>query len=98
MMDLIKSMNAEQRISMNISTDGSNVWQSGVGGAEYAVLPSPPDPAVPPGGALPLSGYSKSYDANSSFVNATSAAVDGQLALTYQNLLQQTFLTQQNGQ
>ena len=91
-MDLIKSMNAEQRISMNISIDGSNVWQSGVSGAEYAVLPSHPDPLVPAGGAIALSGYSKTYDANSSFVNPTSAAVDGQLALTYQNLLQQTFL------
>jgi uncharacterized protein (DUF1501 family) len=30
MMDLIKSFNAEQRVSMNISMDGSNVWQTGV--------------------------------------------------------------------
>ena len=90
MMDLIKSLNAEQRISMNISTDGSNVWQSGVTGAEYAVLPS--NPADNTGGAIGLSGYKKVYDPNSTFVNATSAAVDGQLAATYQNLLQQTFL------
>ena len=89
MMDLIKGLNAEQRLSMNISTDGSNVWQSGISGAEYAVLPSLPNVA---GGAISLSGYSKAYDANSSFVNPTSAAVDGQLALTYSNLLQQTLL------
>ncbi len=90
MMDLIKGLNSEQRVSMNISTDGSNVWQSGVSGAEYAVVPS--HPSVAGGGAIALSGYSKNYDGNSSFVNPTSAAVDGQLAATYQNLLQQTFL------
>ena len=88
-MDLIKSLNTEQRISMNVSTDGSNVWQSGVTGAEYAVIPS--NPADGTGGAIGLSGYKKAYD-SSAFVNATSAAVDGQLAVTYQNLLQQTFL------
>ena len=57
MMDLIRSMNAEQRISMNISTDGSNVWQSGVSGAEYAVIPS--SPTDNSGGAIALSGYKK---------------------------------------
>jgi len=90
MMDLIKSINAEQRISMNISMDGSNVWQSGVSGAEYAVVPK--NYADGSGGAIGLSGYKKDYDANSSFLNPTSTAVDGQLAATYSNLLQQTFL------
>jgi uncharacterized protein (DUF1501 family) len=90
MMDLIRQINAEQRISMNISMDGSNVWQSGVSGAEYAVVPS--NPADGTGGAIALSGYKRGYDANSSFLNPVSTAVDGQLAATYSNLLQQTFL------
>jgi uncharacterized protein (DUF1501 family) len=90
MMDLIKSINAEQRISMNLSMDGSNVWQSGVSGAEYAVVPK--NYADGSGGAIALSGYKKEYDASSSFINPTSTAVDGQLAATYSNLLQQTFL------
>lgn len=90
MMDLIKSLNTEQRISMNISMDGSNVWQSGVSGAEYAVRPF--NPANNTGGAIGLSGYRKNYGTNSLMLNATSTAVDSQLALTYSNLLQQTFL------
>lgn len=90
MMDLIKSLNAEQRVSMNISMDGSNVWQTGVTGAEYAV--SPGNDQAPNGGAVALAGYNSGYDSNSELVNATSAAIDSQLASTYQNLLQQTFL------
>ncbi len=90
MLDLIKSLNTEQRISMNISMDGSNVWQSGVSGAEYAVVPK--NYADGSGGAVALSGYKKGYDANGSFLNPVSTAIDGQLAGTYSNLLQQTFL------
>lgn len=89
MMDLIKGLNTEQRISMNISMDGSNVWQTGVTGAEYAV--SPGNDQQPDGGATALAGYNAGYDPNNGFANASSTAVDGQLAVTYQNLLQQTF-------
>lgn len=90
MMDLIKGLNAEQRISMNISMDGSNVWQTGVTGAEYAV--SPGNSQEPNGGAVALTGYNPAYDENNPYSNASSTAVDSQLAATYQNLLQQTFL------
>lgn len=90
MMDLIKSLNTEQRISMNISMDGSNVWQSGVTGAEYAVIPFNPENGT--GGAIALSGYRKGYESNTLMLNATATAIDSQLALTYSNLLQQTFL------
>jgi uncharacterized protein (DUF1501 family) len=90
LMDLIKGINAEQRLSMNISMDGSNVWQSGITGAEYAVAPG--NEQEPDGGAAALAGYKAGYDANTNFVNASSTAVDSQLALTYQNLLQQTFI------
>jgi len=90
MMDLIKGLNAEQRLSMNISMDGSNVWQTGISGAEYAV--SPGNQQEPNGGAVALTGYNAGYNLNNGFENASSTAVDGQLAATYQNLLQQTFV------
>jgi uncharacterized protein (DUF1501 family) len=89
MMDLIKGMNTEQRVSMNVSLDGSNVWQTGVTGAEYAV--SAGNDQEPNGGAVALSGYKAGYD-TSPFTNAASTAVDSQLAQTYRNLLQQTFV------
>lgn len=89
MMDLIKELNAERRVSMNISLDGSNVWQTGVSGAEYAV--SPGNDQQPVGGAVALSGYNAGYDANNGFNNAASTAVDSQVAATYQNLLQQSY-------
>jgi uncharacterized protein (DUF1501 family) len=89
MMDLIKEINSNQIVSMNISIDGSNVWQSGVSGAEYAVSPgNSQDPAS--GGAVALSGYADGYTAGNDFLNATSAAVDSQLALQYNNLFAQT--------
>ena len=90
MMDLIKDVNVNQTVSMNISTDGSNVWQSGVTGAEYAVDPG--NDQDPTGGATALAGYAPDYVAGNAVTNATSAAVDSQLALQYTNLLQQTFV------
>ena len=89
MMDLIKDINPSQVVSMNISMDGSNVFQSGVSGAEYAVNPG--NPNEPEGGATPLAGYNAGYDANYAFTNAASSAVDGMLARNYSNLLQQTY-------
>lgn len=89
MMDLIKQVNANQALSMNISTDGSNVWQTGVTDAEYAVDPG--NAQDPEGGATALAGYAPSYVSGGTFANATSAAVDSQLAQEYTNLLQQTF-------
>jgi len=87
MMDLIKDINPSQLVSMNISVDGSNVFQSGITGAEYAVNP---------GGATPLAGYSEGYissevSGNAGFMNATSSAVDSMLARQYSHLLQGTF-------
>lgn len=91
MMDLIKSINPGQAVSMNISTDGSNVWQSGISGAEYAVNPG--NAQEPTGGATPLTGYNANYSNNPdhAFRNLTSAAIDSQLAEQYTNLLQQTY-------
>lgn len=88
MMDLIKSVNVNQVVSMNVSTDGSNVWQTGVTDAEYAVDPGNAQEA---GGAVALAGYSQLYSTGDPFVNATSAAVDSQLAQEYTHLLEHTF-------
>jgi uncharacterized protein (DUF1501 family) len=92
MMDLIKSINPGQAVSMNISTDGSNVWQSGITGAEYAVNPGNAQEPTS-GGATPLTGYNAAYSSNPNhaFRNLTSAAIDSQLAQEYTNLLQQTY-------
>ena len=89
MLDILKDVNANPILSMNISTDGSNVWQTGVSDAEYAV--SPGNDNDPTGGAVPLSGYAANYVSGDALVNATSAAVDSQLAQDYTNLFQQTF-------
>jgi uncharacterized protein (DUF1501 family) len=89
MMDLMKDINANQAVSMNISIDGSNVFQTGITGAEYAVDPG--NDNDPTGGAVALTGYQATYSASNGFVNATGAAVDSQLAQHYTNLLQESF-------
>ncbi|QJE96309.1 DUF1501 domain-containing protein [Luteolibacter luteus] len=86
MMDLIKDINPNQLVSMNISMDGSNVFQSGVTGAEYAVKPSI---SATEGGAQALLGYAEGYSANN-LTDVSSAAVDSMLARQYSHLLQQT--------
>jgi uncharacterized protein (DUF1501 family) len=91
MMDLIKSVNPGQAVSMNISMDGSNVFQSGVTGAEYAVNPG--NQNEPTGGATALAGYQKNYNANDPFANAASTAMDGMLARQYNHLLRETWQT-----
>lgn len=84
MADLIKELNRDQTVPMNVSIAGSNVWQTGTTGAEYAITPS---------GAVALAQYNPTFDAGSgdAFRQAISAAVDSQLALHYSNLLQKTF-------
>jgi uncharacterized protein (DUF1501 family) len=89
MMDLIKDINPSQLVSMNISMDGSNVFQSGITGAEYAVNPG--NSNEPLGGAEALAGYVEDYEEDSVLGNAASSAVDSMLALQYSHLLQETF-------
>jgi uncharacterized protein (DUF1501 family) len=89
MMDLIKDINPNQIVSMNISMDGSNVFQSGITGAEYAVDPG--NSQEPEGGAVALRGYAKGYNVNDGVANAASTAVDSMLAEQYNHLLQGTF-------
>jgi len=88
LMDEIKAINSVPAISMNISTSGSNVWQTGITGAEYSVDPG--NDTDPEGGAVALVPYQPNY-VGDAVVDATSAAIDSQLAQQYTNLLEQTF-------
>jgi uncharacterized protein (DUF1501 family) len=88
--DLIKQLNADPRVSMNVSFDGSNVWQTGHTVAEYAVNAG--NSQEPVGGAIALTPYRQTWQPNQPLPQAASAAVDSQLALEYTNLLQQTFV------
>ncbi len=89
--DLLKDLNTSQAVSMNISTDGSNVWQTGRTIAEFAAYPG--NSQQPDGGAIALQGYNPAFSATNSFEQVTSGALDSQLALEYANLLQQTYQT-----
>lgn len=82
MADLLKGINANQTVPMNISLDGGNVFQTGNTVAEYSITP---------GGAVGLSGYNAAWEQYQDVRNALSAAVDSQLTQQYSNLLAQTF-------
>jgi uncharacterized protein (DUF1501 family) len=83
--EILKDLNANQTVPMNISLDGSNVWQTGITGAEYAIRPD---------GAVALTGYDPAFNNsdNERFRQAVSAAVDNQLAATYANIFEQTLV------
>lgn len=76
--DLLAAVNANQDISMNISLDGSNVWQTGQQVVEYAIRPD---------GSIGLNGYEGTWNYN----HVRGAAIDSQLGLEYRNLFEQTF-------
>ncbi len=82
MADLLKDLNANQTVPMNISLDGSNVFQTGNTVAEYSITPN---------GAVGLSGYTADWIQYQDVRNAMSSAVDSQLTQQYSNLLSQTF-------
>lgn len=82
MADLLKSLNTEDRFSMNISLDGSNVWQAGNTIAEYAIRDT---------GADSMSGYKSVYVGGQRLTQVRSAALDSQMALEYQNVFQKSF-------
>jgi uncharacterized protein (DUF1501 family) len=84
MVDLIKDLNSNRIVPMQISLDGSNVWQTGSTVSEYAITPN---------GATALNGYNAGWVQYADVQNAMSAAVDSQLAQQYTNLLAQTFTT-----
>lgn len=80
--DLLKGLNTNPLVPMNISLDGSNVWQTGSTVAEYAITPD---------GATSLTNYGNSWKANDTTHQAFSQGVDSQLAQQYNNILMQTF-------
>lgn len=82
MADLLKSLNVEDRFSMNISLDGSNVWQAGNTIAEYAIRDT---------GADSMFGYNSAYVAGDHLRQVRSAALDSQMAVEYQNIFQKSF-------
>ena len=84
MADLLKDLNAIPTVPMNISLDGSNVFQTGNTVAEYSITTS---------GAVALSGYNAGWQQYQDLQNALSTAVDSQLTQQYSNLLAQTFNT-----
>lgn len=84
MADLLKDLNSNLAVPMNISLDGSNVFQTGNTVAEYSITPN---------GAVGLSGYDAGWEPYRDVQNAVSSAVDSQLAQQYSNLLSQTFNT-----
>lgn len=84
MSDLLRELNANQTVPMQVSLNGSNIWQTGNDVAEYTIRPE---------GAVGLTGYNSDYEQYQDLGNALGAAVDSQLAQQYSNLLAQTFNT-----
>ncbi len=82
MADLLKSINTNDKVSMNISLAGSNVWQSGETIFEYAITSN---------GAVGLQGYQSQWNQYQEVIQSRSAAVDSQLGLHYNNLFAQAF-------
>ncbi len=82
MADLIHSINTNNVVSMNVSLDGANVWQTGNNVFEYAITQD---------GATALNNYTEKWQTESGTVQRRSAGVDGLLALQYQNLLQSSY-------
>lgn len=88
--DLMKVVNSNPNVPMNISLDGSNVWQTGNSVAEYSITPGD---NLDEGGAVGLTSYNFAWKQYNDIQNNLGAAVDSQLAQQYTNLLQQTFNT-----
>ncbi len=82
MADLLHQLNDEQRVSMNISLSGSNIWQAGNEVYDYSITDA---------GAVELAGYEPTYAFTWGTEQIRSAAIESQMSLQYSNLLQQTF-------
>jgi uncharacterized protein (DUF1501 family) len=80
--DLLRSLNTNNTVSMNISLSGSNVWQHGDASFEYSVSPE---------GAAPLEGYDRQNTDPYSVTPLRTRAIDSQLAFRYQHLLSEAF-------
>lgn len=79
--DVLASLNNSDRISMNISVAGTNVWQAGNRVVEYVIDPFAEN------GSVGRTNYDQPWGPNP----AMSAAIDSQLGQTYQNIYEQTF-------
>jgi uncharacterized protein (DUF1501 family) len=82
--DLLKSMNSNNTVSMNMSLTGTNIWQAGETVFEYSVGD----------GGVTLKGYDETNTGKHSTVPIGTAAVDSQLAFEYQHMLTEAFQTQ----
>ncbi|MEM7028937.1 MAG: DUF1501 domain-containing protein [Chloroflexota bacterium] len=79
--DLIKGLNSNQNISMNISLSGTNTFQAGKTTVDYAIEPSG-------NGSVGIEGYDNPVGA---LEVLKKSALDSMLDLEYQNLFEQTF-------
>ena len=77
--DLLGSLNDNDRIAMNISLNGTNLWQSGERSTQYQITPD---------GSISRDEYDTSPGGWNAMVGA---AVDSQLDQQYANLFQQTY-------
>jgi len=78
--DLLASLNDSDKISMNISLNGNNIWQSGATATSFQISKS---------GSIKRSGYDSVAGQSDAMVGA---AIDSQLDLDYANLFKQTFV------
>lgn len=76
--DILHSLNDSDKISMNISLDGLNVWQTGQQVFSYALSPD---------GVVERDLYEGEWNVS----RTMGASIDSQLALEYQNLFERTF-------
>lgn len=80
--DLIGDQNTNQKISMNISLQGVNLFQTGKNSVEYSINA--------PGGAVGISGYNP--DDTGLNASIRTKAIDGLIANTYQNVFDKTYM------
>ncbi|MEM7798184.1 MAG: DUF1501 domain-containing protein [Chloroflexota bacterium] len=79
--DLLKSLNDNQQISMNISISGSNIFQAGNSLVEYAIERTG-------NGSIGLRGYD---DPQNTFHYIKNSLVESLIDQQYQNLFEQTY-------
>ena len=79
--DLLKSLNDNQNISMNISLSGTNTFQAGTSVVDYAIEPRG-------NGSIAITGFDRPIETVDIL---KKAAIESMLDLEYQNLFEQTF-------
>ncbi|MGB1252759.1 MAG: DUF1501 domain-containing protein [Candidatus Promineifilaceae bacterium] len=79
--DLLKSLNSNQNISMNISLSGTNTFQAGRSVVEYAIESQG-------NGSIGIKGFDRPIETTEVL---KKAAIESMLDIEYQNLFEQTF-------